>query len=157
MAEVLEKARSTGRLTEREARAIIREHQNNYPVKVSDIAHALGLALYTAPLPDNVSGKIVREADPKAPSGYVIYADSSEAPVRQRFTAAHEIAHYILHRDLIGDGITDDVLYRSELSSPLEREANELAAEILMPWHLINRLNNAALGSGITQTGLGNI
>jgi len=46
---------------------------------------------------------------------------------------AHEIAHYLLHRDQIGQGITDDALYRSSLSDSREAEANRLAADILMP------------------------
>lgn len=64
---------------------------------------------------------------------------------RQRFTLAHEIAHFLLHRDKIGDGITDDVLYRSGLSDAQEAQANRLAADIVMPWGLIqNRLESYA-------------
>jgi Zn-dependent peptidase ImmA (M78 family) len=43
-----------------------------------------------------------------------------------------------LHKARIGDGITDDALYRSGLSNKEEAMANKLAADILMPWHLIN-------------------
>ena len=57
--------------------------------------------------------------------------------VRQRFTLAHEIGHMLLHRDRIGDGIVDDILYRSSLSDTLEAQANRLAADILMPYPLI--------------------
>jgi Zn-dependent peptidase ImmA (M78 family) len=32
-------------------------------------------------------------------------------PNRQRFTLAHEIAHYVLHRDLVENGIVDDTMY----------------------------------------------
>lgn len=49
------------------------------------------------------------------------------------------MAHFILHRDKIGSGITDDGLYRSRLSNTIEVEANKLAADILMPWHLLNQ------------------
>ncbi|HCM3005245.1 TPA: ImmA/IrrE family metallo-endopeptidase, partial [Klebsiella pneumoniae] len=58
---------------------------------------------------------------------------------RQRFTLAHEIAHFLLHRDRIGDGITDDILYRSKLSDFMEVQANRLAADILMPGHLLEK------------------
>ncbi|KKK54288.1 hypothetical protein LCGC14_3086240, partial [marine sediment metagenome] len=50
---------------------------------------------------------------------------------------AHEIAHFLLHRDRLRNGIVDDVLYRSSLSNALEAEANRLAADIIMPWHLM--------------------
>lgn len=59
---------------------------------------------------------------------------------RQRFTIAHEIAHYVLHRDVIGNELVDDTFYRSGLSEQREWEANALAAEILMPWHLITEI-----------------
>jgi Zn-dependent peptidase ImmA (M78 family) len=40
----------------------------------------------------------------------------------------------------IGDGLTDDEFYRSELSNTQEAEANSLAADILMPFKLLNEL-----------------
>jgi Zn-dependent peptidase ImmA (M78 family) len=43
----------------------------------------------------------------------------------------------LLHRERLAGGITDDVLYRSRLSDDLEREANRLAADIIMPASLI--------------------
>ncbi len=55
------------------------------------------------------------------------------------FTIAHEIAHYILHRELIGDGIVDDILYRSGLSDHLEAQANRLAADLIMPWPSLHK------------------
>ena len=36
----------------------------------------------------------------------------------------------------------DDALYRSQLSSVLEAQANGLAADLLMPWHLLAPLAN---------------
>ena len=51
---------------------------------------------------------------------------------------AHEIGHYLLHRDQIGSGIVDDALYRSSLSDRREAEANRIAADILMPEGLVD-------------------
>lgn len=65
--------------------------------------------------------------------GFDIYVNASHPEVRRRFTIAHELAHVILHPNLIGDGITDDALYRSGLSNSVEAQANKLAADILMP------------------------
>lgn len=80
---------------------------------------------------------IVRDPERGGASGFAIYVNAKHSEVRRRFTIAHEIAHFVLHRDLISDGITEDALYRSGLSDAVEREANGLAAEILMPRHLV--------------------
>jgi|LakMenEpi03Aug12_release.lakeMendotaPanAssembly.Ray.scaffolds.fasta_scaffold1239491_2 Zn-dependent peptidase ImmA (M78 family) len=117
---------------------IIRKHQSKPPILTRSITDELGLTLFgVTNWPDNISGKIIK--DQNSASGYAIYVNEKHAEVRKRFTIAHEIAHYILHKDLIGNGITDDGLYRSGLSNSVEAAANKLAADILMPWHLINQ------------------
>ena len=58
--------------------------------------------------------------------------------VLQKDKDSLKIAHFILDRDYIGDGITDNGLLRSNLSSEIEIAANRLAADIIMPWHLIS-------------------
>jgi len=121
------------------AMEILRVHQRSAPVDVVAIARDLGLQVYVDELPPGVSGKLVRRPEFGSPSGYVIIANRMQALVRQRFTVAHEIAHFILHRNEIGDGINEDVMYRADgMTGPQETEANRLAADILMPWHLIN-------------------
>lgn len=57
----------------------------------------------------------------------------TEAPVRQRFTVAHELGHFALgHEDSPRDGGN---FYSS--GDPKERMANKFAAELLMPATLI--------------------
>lgn len=117
---------------------VIRKHQQSAPVQMIPIAEALGLSCYkTLDWPDTISGMIVRDITRGGPSGFAIYVNGKHSEVRRRFTIAHEVAHFVLHRDLIGDGITEDALYRSGLSDAVEREANGLAAEVLMPRHLV--------------------
>lgn len=109
------------------------------PVDVNAVAERFGLAIYAKPLAAGVSGMIVRELGTQA--GYTIYVDSGEAAVRQRFTAAHEIGHYVLHRDHIGNGISDNYLLRSDrMSNWMEVQANAFAADLLMPYPLIEKL-----------------
>lgn len=117
---------------------IVRRHQQNgLPVKVVPIAKDLGLKVYYATnFSDEISGLI--KQDKTAPNGYGIFVNKNHAPTRRRFTIAHEIAHYVLHEDKIGDGISDDMLYRSNLSNRIEAQANQLAADILMPWSLLS-------------------
>ena len=99
---------------------------------VGNIAKELGITVKMATLPATISGEI-KEDDGK----YIIRVNRHDVKERQRFTLAHEIAHFLLHKDRIGDGISDDVLYRSKLSDFMEIQANRLAADILMPWDLI--------------------
>ena len=105
--------------------------------------------MYRANFSDNrVSGKIEKNDEHGGESGYAIYVNASHPPTRRRFTIAHEIAHFIRHQENIGDGVVEDALYRSAaFTSKMETEANELAADILMPWTLLN----AKLQNGMTE------
>jgi Zn-dependent peptidase ImmA (M78 family) len=112
---------------------VVGDFMRSAPVNVEGLAAALGLEIQRKNLPDNVSGKI--ECETIGPCKITV--NSIHPRTRQRFTIAHEIAHFILHRDLIGDGIIDDGMYRSGRSKLLERQANQYAANILMPWQLV--------------------
>lgn len=102
------------------------------PLPIVKLGRQLGLEIYeTMDLGNNISGEIRQNKETKA--GYEINVSYSDLKVRKRFTIAHEIAHYLIHRDLIGDGIVDDALYRSGLQETIEFEANRLAADLLMP------------------------
>ena len=116
-------------------RAIIEKYQKEIPMKLGALAHELGLIVKKSTLPANISGEI-KEVD-----GVVtIRINRHDALNRQRYTLAHEISHFLLHRHLLQAGIQDDVLYRSSLSNVIETEANKLAADILMPLNLIKEL-----------------
>lgn len=118
--------------------AVIREHQREAPVQTVPLADALGLKVWhVRNWPNDLSGKIVKSEERGGSEGYAIYVNQDHPVTRRRFTTAHEIAHFVLHRDSIGDGVVDDGLYRSKLSNAMEAQANRLAADILMPWHLI--------------------
>lgn len=126
-------------MTLRQYEEMIRRHQDESPIKTVPIARDMGLRVYrTRSWPDHISGQIIRSGKSGGSSGYAIYTNAKHPQTRRRFTVAHEIAHFVLHRELIGDGIEHDALYRSALGGPLEAEANRLAADILMPWHLLH-------------------
>jgi len=71
--------------------------------------------------------------DGAAPAGFRVIVDSRDPERRHGFSIAQEIAHYVLHRDLIGEGVVDDALYRRNLRDEYERQADALAATILLP------------------------
>lgn len=121
--------------------AAIAPHLQTAPVDVNAIAKDLGLEIFESDLGQGISGALVRDPTYETQSGFVIFVNSEEAYVRQRFTAAHEIGHFVLHRDKIGQRIEDNYVLRAEgLSNSLEAQANKFAANILMPYSLIETL-----------------
>jgi Zn-dependent peptidase ImmA (M78 family) len=106
------------------------------PVPIEVVAHRLNLTTEASVLGDNVSGMLVVEND-RGAIGY----NSSHARVRQRFTVAHEIAHYVLHlkKNLRSQLFIDPfVIFRRDDNSSTgndreEVEANRFGAALLMP------------------------
>lgn len=124
--------------TLREHNQIISQHQQAWPVQMVPLARDLGIPVYRrSDWPDNISGRIFRSQELGGDSGFAIEVNEKHHPNRRRYTIAHEIAHFVLHNDLIGDELYDDGLYRSGLSSAVERQADRFAADLLMPPHLI--------------------
>lgn len=122
----------------REHKEILEKHMQECPVKVGQIAKDLGVKIKVSGMRMGISGQIKREED-----GHVIRVNRYEARRRQRFTIAHELAHFLLHKSLIDsspDGITDNILYRSGAPENTEYEANRLAAEIVMPTLQIEKM-----------------
>lgn len=125
-------------------RATIEEHQDNAPIRLAQLARALGVTVKSATLAPGISGEIRPGGN-----GFVIRVNRHDPSKRQRFTVAHELAHFLLHSDQINNGIADDVLYRSSLSDRREAQANRLAADILMPDALVLASVEAAQEKGV--------
>lgn len=66
---------------------------------------------------------------------WTIKVNRREAPERQRYTLALEIAHFVLNRELLVEHgrVAHDVLYRSALPAQAEMDARKLALDILLP------------------------
>lgn len=104
-------------------------------IDVEEVAKKLELVVSEHDLGANVSGVLYIEKG-KGVIGY----NNSESEVRKRFTIAHEIGHFILHRldnEIFVDKKEFKVLYRDKNSGTgeikQEREANAFAAALLMP------------------------
>lgn len=89
----------------------------------------------------------VRASSPLAiESGHYRYRDGfplitynpNEAPVRQRFTLAHEIGHHV-HGDIDAPRDTSEQ-FNSRSRDPREVAANRFAAALLMPAALVKHL-----------------
>ena len=126
-------------LADNSAGQIIKSYQRAAPVDVISIAETLGINVWQQDLP-NYSGLIRPDLINGGKNGYSIIVRKSDPEARKRFTIAHEIAHFILHKDQAENGIQDDTMYRSGLSTREEIEANAMAADILMPYGLIQSL-----------------
>jgi Zn-dependent peptidase ImmA (M78 family) len=132
-----------------EEKTVLAQYMSEHPVRIGQLARDLGVTIRVSSMPTGVSGQISREGN-----NYVIRVNRNEARERQRFTIGHELAHYLLHRNIIDgspDGITDTVLYRSGAPERIEFEANRLAAEIVMPMHLIEKELREKFGGLVTE------
>jgi len=114
------------------------------PVPVEQVALLLGLRVERAALGDDVSGLLVVQDDLG-----VIGVSSTQALVRQRFTIAHEIGHFLLHKKGMPVFIDKQFFkpylaaFRDATSSKgydrKEREANSFAAALLMPASMVRQ------------------
>jgi Zn-dependent peptidase ImmA (M78 family) len=106
------------------------------PVPVERIAQNLRIEVRFEAAEEDLSGALIRE-----PKGRVVIGvNSAHHPNRQRFTIAHEIGHFILHK---GMNLHVDEDFRINLrdgsTNDEEIDANAFAAELLMPTAFIGR------------------
>lgn len=122
---------------------ILNEARESVPVAVKSLPAMLGIKLRGAFLGSGISGMLERSGET-----FLLTVNATDPDTRQRFTLAHEIGHYMLHRHLVGDGLDDDRAYRSTevgkyhntlIGPKEEREANKFAASLLMPIDAIRR------------------
>jgi IrrE N-terminal-like domain len=116
---------------------ISRQFRSSAPVNISGLARELGLAVRQADLGPQIAGEIFPDLYRGGPSGFTIRVNRLDSPSQKRLTVAHEIAHFLRHRDRIRNRLVDDRMYRSRLGSTREEEAEELAFDLLMPKALI--------------------
>jgi Zn-dependent peptidase ImmA (M78 family) len=99
------------------------------PLDVHALLAALGVKLISVPLDDEISGVLCLSDDSKH---WVVKVNALHHPNRQRFTIAHEIAHFSRHRSQ-QIKFEDQNFFRNGDSNPMEVEANRFASELLMP------------------------
>lgn len=123
------------------ARSILHEFGVSAPpVPVERIIKSRRIVLQYAPLDEDLSGM----AYIKDGVG-IIGVNALHHPNRQRFSAAHELAHHMLHTAQISQAVHVDkgirVLFRNDVSAlgtePMEIEANAFASELLIPGDLL--------------------
>lgn len=116
--------------------SIVRRFSEQLPVNVAGLIRELDVDYYEIPMPAANSGRIEKRGD-----DFSIFVNANEGPQRKRFTAAHELAHFLLHRDLLPEGTHLDRLFNPQgyeetdgcISPYHEVQANQFAANLLMP------------------------
>jgi Zn-dependent peptidase ImmA (M78 family) len=112
-------------------RSLLNPGNETPPIDVIRIAAEQGLTVRYEPMEETVSGMLVIRDDQR-----VIAVNQTHHEHRRRFTIAHELGHYFLHRDH-SSVFVDAVYYRDESSSEGTKQqeiaANAFAAELLMP------------------------
>lgn len=113
---------------------LLAEHKvEGAPVPIEQIAKSKGARIFYQSLEDDVSGFLYRDA-----KQVVIGVNTHHAPVRQNFTTAHELGHWLLHdQEKLHVDHAFTIRLRDDVSSQgtnvAEREANFFAASLLMP------------------------
>ena len=121
------------------------------PINVEQIANMLGFKVVPFKFPDSVSGVIRTINQVKA-----IGVNNKHSKVRQKFTIAHELGHYLSGHENFSHEEKTFVDKDKKYMDPhwrQEEEADEFAAELLMPEFmlkndvLVNKLDPTALAS----------
>jgi Zn-dependent peptidase ImmA (M78 family) len=126
-------------------------YQTSIPVDVFAIARGEGIQVEEVEIEPSVSGfLVVKDGE------VVIGVNQSHHPYRKRFTVAHELGHYKIHGAETPSNVFSDsgetVFFRDVASEgglhEQERQANQFAADLLMPKNQLKKLISSPLKSG---------
>lgn len=125
---------------------------------VKALAERLGMSVWLVDLPEGVAAVLVKSRAMDKSDHFRILVNKNDTAERQRFSIAHEIGHFVLHRNdpdfcvLEEEEFSADIVplfagkansFRDSLSSygvsRLEKEANRFASLLLLPTNLLRR------------------
>jgi Zn-dependent peptidase ImmA (M78 family) len=115
------------------AKEILDRFGSKVPIDIDAIVKAYDISVVVEELETSVSGILMIES-----KHIYIVLNLFHPEGRKRFTQAHELGHFLLHRDSSKVFIDETPLFRKDEPSkpvvdPKEVEANVFAAELLMP------------------------
>jgi len=112
------------------------------PVNVAAAAAHLGLQVAEEIMDDDLSGYLEHR------NGiWYVGVNALHHRNRRRFTIAHEIAHYVLHRREASSFHDNTFARRANSHDRMEQEADRFAAELLMPEAAVRQ----SIAQGITS------
>jgi len=102
----------------------------NYPSDFSmeEVAGSLGISIKEVPFMGS-EGRILMSGN----SGIISINSAINNQKKNNFTIAHEIGHFILHKDLTFYSDTNATLSEWYTKGTQEKQANEFASELLIP------------------------
>jgi len=106
--------------------------ESDLPIDIRKLASQLNINVNYENINKDISGKILfNPVDDKT----TIIINNDEPEFRQRFSLAHEIAHYIYDIDFNEYSEIEDTVthFRKMSKDPIERRADKYAEKILMP------------------------
>lgn len=115
------------------AQELFRQLNDGTPVNLDEAAGLYDIDIRLQGLEDEISGMLVLHED-----RVFIGVNANHHSNRRRFTIAHELGHFLLHREEARFFLdASPVFFRSDTGQARtpsqEREANAFAAELLMP------------------------
>jgi Zn-dependent peptidase ImmA (M78 family) len=107
------------------------EDQGLSPISldVKGVAEKFGIRVEYVALKDNLSGILFKDEESNS---WVMQVNEDHHPNRQRYTIAHELGHFCLHKHL-KQRFEDKIFFRGGTPDKPEWQANEFASAILMP------------------------
>jgi Zn-dependent peptidase ImmA (M78 family) len=125
---------------------VTREY-NSPPIPVLEIAERSGVNVVFADFAQNRE-KVAGFCEFKTAR---LYVNSDDMPERQYFTIAHELGHWLLHREIfLAHPERYPVLPRfqsADRKDPLEQEANHFAANLLVPEKLLKPVKGSPISA----------
>lgn len=113
------------------------------PLDTKALAEKLGIqVIYATDLKDEVSGILEKDENDR----WIIRVNNKHHPNRQRYTIAHELGHYCLHKHQ-EKFFEDQTFFRGRGRTRTETQANRFASELLMPEDVFQRF----LNEGVTD------
>jgi Zn-dependent peptidase ImmA (M78 family) len=108
---------------------------SSFPLPILEAAQSYGLAVFGVDLSDepNVSGML-------NVAKRTIYINQEDRPEHQRFTIAHELGHWLMHREELKTDPNLGIYYRKPIGGETdsrEKEANCFAANLLVPMRFL--------------------
>lgn len=92
------------------------------------------IKLEYADMDSTLSGSLSKEG-----AIWVIRVNNGHSKTRQRFSIAHELGHFVYHKDDENEFV-DTTFFRGMTSDNLEYTANKFASELLMPEDQVRQL-----------------
>lgn len=120
-----------GITTANDLRQVAERHNISlFPFDVEALVSKLGIIILKEDGEEDFSGCIEQRSDGQ----YYLSVNKYHNVRRQRFTMAHELGHYILHRNRLNEIGRETILMREPTAlTQVEREANDFASELLVP------------------------